>query len=66
MISRYPWNLQIIPYLGTECAVKKQMSPIFKSDLMTKDAIMVISNMPVSPDNCFSKSNRQADSSPND
>jgi hypothetical protein len=50
MISRYPWNLQVIPYHGTECAIKKQMSPIFKSDLMTKDAIMVISNMPVSPD----------------
>jgi hypothetical protein len=50
MIARDPWNLQIIPYPGTESAVEKQMPPVFKSDLMAKNAIMIISNMPVPPD----------------
>jgi hypothetical protein len=47
-----PWNprnLQIIPDSSAEIVVEEQMPPIFKHSFMTENAIMVLSNIPVPP-----------------
>jgi hypothetical protein len=46
-VSRDPWNLQVIPNTCAEIAVEEQMSPVSNYSFLTKNAIMVLSNLPV-------------------
>jgi hypothetical protein len=47
MIYRDPRNLKIVPNSSTEGTIEEQLSPVLEGSSMTKDAIIIINDMPM-------------------